>query len=90
MENFSWKKFLHYAIIRALRTIGQSAGAYLTTCAMIQDISIPVLLGTAGLSGFLSICTSLVTGLPEVPEKPAYIEEEEQEDDGEEEIYGEG
>ena len=61
------KEFWKAAGIRALRTVAQTAIATIGTTAMIQDVNW-VMVGSASLlSGILSVLTSIVTGLPEVP-----------------------
>ena len=63
------KEFWKAAGIRALRTVAQTAIATIGTTAMIQDVNW-MMVGIASLlSGILSVLTSIVTGLPEAPEK---------------------
>ena len=63
------KEFWKAAGIRALRTVAQTAIATIGTTVMIQDVNW-VMVGSASLlSGILSVLTSIVTGLPEAPEK---------------------
>ena len=60
------KEFWKAAAIRAIRTVAQTAIATIGTTAMIQDVNWAVVGSTALLAGFLSVLTSIVTGLPEV------------------------
>lgn len=61
MSNF-WKA----ALIRAIRTIAQTAIATIGTAAVLSDVNWVMVLSASALSGILSILTSIVTGLPEV------------------------
>lgn len=60
------KEFWKAAGIRALRTIAQTAVATIGTTAMIQEVNWMMVGSSALLAGFLSILTSIATGLPEV------------------------
>ena len=66
-----WKKFIIAALIRALRTLAQTAVATIGTTALIQDVNWPVVASASVLAAILSILTSLATGLPEVDEQEA-------------------
>ena len=61
------KNWLIAAGIRALKTVAQSAAAAIGTTAAIGQVDWLVVASTAGLSGILSLLTSLA-GLPEVKE----------------------
>lgn len=61
MTNF-WKA----ALIRAIKTICQTAIATIGTAMVITDVHWTYVLSASALSGILSILTSLATGLPEV------------------------
>lgn len=61
-----WKKFIIAALIRALRTLAQTAVATIGTTALIQDVNWPVVASASVLAAILSVLTSLATGLPEV------------------------
>jgi len=63
------KEFWKAAGIRALRTVAQTAIATIGTTAMIQDVNWMMVGSASLLSGILSVLTSIVTGLPEAPEK---------------------
>lgn len=62
------KDFVKATAIRALKTFCQSILAMIPTAIMITDVNWVVVLGTSLLAAILSVCTSVVTGLPEVDE----------------------
>jgi hypothetical protein len=59
------KKWLRAALIRALRTVAQSALATIGTAAVLGDVNWLMVASAAALAGILSLLTSLATGLPE-------------------------
>lgn len=59
------KQWRRAALIRALRTVAQSAAALLPAFVTITQVDWLVVLGTAALAGVVSLLTSL-GGLPEV------------------------
>ena len=59
-----WKKWFKAAGIRAIKTVCQTAVAMIPASAMITEVDWKVILGTAALSGVVSILTSLA-GIPE-------------------------
>lgn len=59
--------WLKAALIRALKTVAQTAVATIGTTAVLTDVNWAVVGGAAGLAGLLSLLTS-VAGLPEVDE----------------------
>lgn len=61
------KKWLKAAGVRAIKTVAQTAVAMIPAAAMIQNVDWMAVVGTAALSGVVSILTSLA-GLPEVKE----------------------
>ena len=61
----NFKKWAKAAVIRAVRTVGQSALATIGTAAVLGDINWILVGSTAAVAGILSILTSVVTGLPE-------------------------
>lgn len=61
------KKWLKAAGVRAVKTVAQTAVAMIPAAAMIQNVDWMAVVGTAALSGVVSILTSLA-GLPEVKE----------------------
>lgn len=60
------KEFIRAMLIRAARTICQTAIASIGTAAVLADVSWPFVLSASLLAGILSILTSIATGLPEV------------------------
>lgn len=62
------KEFTRAALIRAIRTMAQTAIATIGTSAMIlTDVNWLHVVSAAALSAVLSLLTSIATGLPEVP-----------------------
>ena len=62
--NVKWWKA---AAVRAIKTMAQSAIGAIGAAALISDVNWIVVLSTAGLSGVISLLTS-IAGLPEVEE----------------------
>ena len=69
------KEFWKAAGIRAIRTVAQAAIATIGTCALITEVNWLQVLSASALAGVLSILNSIVTGLPEAPEKDVGGEE---------------
>ena len=68
MENvFTWK-WLKAALVRALKTVAQTAAATIGTAVMISEVDWRMVVSAALLAGALSLLTS-VAGLPEAQEK---------------------
>lgn len=61
------KNFVKAAIIRAARTIAQTAIAVIGTSAVLEEVNWWAVLSASVLAGILSILTSVVTDLPEAP-----------------------
>lgn len=59
------KTWIHAALIRATKTIAQTAVAMIPAAVTINSVDWLTVLGTAALAGVVSILTSLA-GLPEV------------------------
>ncbi len=59
------KEWLRAAIGRAIRTVAQSAIATIGTAAAMGDVNWGMVLSVAGLSGIVSILTSIAMGCPE-------------------------
>lgn len=64
------KAFWDAAIIRAIRTIAQTAIATIGTTALIEQVNWFAVLSASALAGILSLLTSIATGLPEVETQP--------------------
>ena len=65
MENvFTWK-WLRAALVRALKTVAQTAAATIGTAVMISEVDWRMVVSAALLAGALSLLTS-VAGLPEI------------------------
>lgn len=80
------------ALIRALKTVAQTAVATIGTSAVISDVDWKLVASASVLAGVLSVLTS-VAGLPEVEmdkeELPADYWEEEPIEEGEEDADSE-
>ena len=61
------KKWIKAAGVRAFKTIAQTAVALIPIGVSVQEVSWLAVIGTAVLSGIVSLLTS-VAGLPEVKE----------------------
>ena len=61
------RTFFHAALIRAARTIAQTAIAATGTAAVLEDVNWLAVLSASVLAGILSILTSIITDLPEAP-----------------------
>ena len=57
--------FLKAAIVRALRTVCQTAAATIGTAAVLSAVDWRMVASASALAGILSVLTSLATGLPE-------------------------
>lgn len=63
------KDFWKAALIRAARTICQTAIAMIGTSVMLTDVNWIAVASASALAGILSILTSIATGLPEAPKE---------------------
>ena len=61
-----WKKFIIAALIRALRTLAQTAVATIGTSALLSEVNWIAVASASVLAAALSVLTSIATGLPEV------------------------
>lgn len=60
-----WKKWMHAAGIRAVKTVAQTAVGCIGASAVLADVSWPMVVSASVLAGLVSLLTS-VAGLPEV------------------------
>lgn len=58
-------KFVKAMVIRAIRTMAQTALAMIPTSAMLSDVNWLTVFSTSALAGVVSCLMSLATGLPE-------------------------
>lgn len=67
--SYKTKLWIKAAGIRAVKTVAQSAIGLIGTSTVIADIDWKVVVSASLLAGFVSILTSVATGLPEVSEQ---------------------
>lgn len=73
--------FIKASLIRAIRTIAQTAVAVIGTAFVISDVNWWAVVSASLLAGILSILTSVATGLPEVDyEQHLYMSHDEPDD----------
>lgn len=60
-----WKKWMHAAGIRSVKTVAQTAVGCIGASAVLADVSWPMVVSASVLAGLVSLLTS-VAGLPEV------------------------
>lgn len=73
--------FIKASLIRAIRTVCQTAVAVIGTAFVIEDVNWWVVVSASLLAGILSVLTSVATGLPEVEyEKDLYMYHDEPND----------
>lgn len=60
------KKFIKCALVRAIRTMCQTAIATIGTSAILSEVDWLMVISSSTLAGLLSILNSIATGLPEV------------------------
>lgn len=59
------RAFLVAGLVRALRTVAQTAVATIGTAAVLTDVDWTLVVSASVLAGVLSLLTSVATGLPE-------------------------
>lgn len=80
--------FIKSALIRAVRTVCQTAVATIGTAFVISDVNWWIVVSASLLAGLLSILTSIATGLPEAEyAEHQYMSVDEPEDA---EVYDDG
>ena len=62
------KKFLKCALVRMIKTMCQTAIGIIGASTLISEVDWLTCLSAVGMSGLLSLLTSIVGGLPEVEE----------------------
>ena len=73
--------FIKASLIRAIRTICQTAVAVIGTAFVLADVNWWAVVSASLLAGILSILTSIATGLPEVEyEHHLYMSQDEPDD----------
>lgn len=60
------KKFWKATAVRAVRTMAESALAYIGTAAMLHEVNWLGVLSSAAMGGVISVLMAISTGLPEV------------------------
>lgn len=61
------KEFWKAALIRAIRTLAQTAVATIGTTAVLSEVDWVMVASASALAAILSVLNSIATGLPEVP-----------------------
>lgn len=79
------REFWISALIRAIRTVCQTAIATIGTAVVLVDVNWMYVISASALSGILSILTSIATGLPEVDLQQTLYDLDNDPDDDDEE-----
>lgn len=66
------KTWLKAALVRAVKTVAQTAVATIGTTAMLTSVNWTVVLSASALAGILSMLTS-IAGLPEIDKKTKHF-----------------
>lgn len=75
--------FIKSALIRAIRTVCQTAVAMIGTAVVLSDVNWWMVVSASILAGILSILTSVATGLPEADYEMALYMNHDEPDDAE-------
>lgn len=70
MKKSNFKSWLKAALIRAIKTMAQTAASLITVGNMLTDMNWIAITSISVVSGIYSVLTS-ISGLPEVEEKSA-------------------
>lgn len=65
MKNLNSVKWWKASLVRAIKTVAQTAVATIGTATLITEINWMVVLSASGVAGILSLLTS-IAGLPEL------------------------
>ena len=77
------KTFWKYTLYRALRTVCQSAIALIPASALITEVEWKLVASASLLAGFVSVLTSIATGLPEAEYEQSLYQYYDEPDDSE-------
>jgi hypothetical protein len=66
INNQNYKEWIRAALIRAIRTVAQTALATIGVAAALEDVNWIAVASASALAGIISLLTSVVTGLPEI------------------------
>lgn len=72
--------FMKCALIRALKTVCQTAVATIGAASVISEVDWMMVVSASALAGVLSLLTSVATGLPEVDDFDEVAEDPDEED----------
>lgn len=69
-------EFWKATLIRAIKTVCQTAVATIGTAMVLSDVNWQMVVSASVLAGILSVLTSIATGLPEVELGELLVDEE--------------
>ena len=87
------KEFWKAALIRAIKTVCQTAVATIGTAMVVTDVDWIYVVSASALAGVLSLLTSIAAGLPEVQLADTLyaldnvVDEEDEEDEDDYEVF---
>ena len=87
------KEFWKAALIRAIKTVCQTAVATIGTAMVVTDVDWIYVVSASALAGVLSLLTSIAAGLPEVQlattlyDLDNVVDEEDEEDEDDYEVF---